>query len=105
MGDTLMLTAGAATTLTSTIFDTSPSGVVTRTGTPVLAAGALPVAVTRDADATVVGSATPSKETTEPAVNPAPFTVSVKFPTMTGEGLTEEMLGIGMIVTLAVPLL
>ena len=103
-GETLTVTAAAATTATDTVFETSPSVVDTVTGTDVFAAGALPVAVTRVDETTVVGSAAPSKETTDPAVNPAPLTVSVKLPTGTGDGLTDVIVGNGMIVTLAVPL-
>ena len=78
---------------------------MTTTGTDDFAAGAFPVACNWVADRTVVGSsATPSNEMVDPAVNPTPFTVSVKSPTGTGEGLTEEIAGRGRTVTDALPL-
>jgi hypothetical protein len=46
----------------------------------------------------VVASDVPSNETTDPAVNPAPVTVSVKAPAGIGEGLTDVMPGRGMMV-------
>src|SRR4249920_169928 len=49
----------------------------------------------------VVGSARPSNDTTDPAVKPPPFTVSVKLPVATGDGLTDEMAGSGRIVIAA----
>src|SRR4029077_20866659 len=75
----------------------------TTTGTELLAAGALPVAVSRVDDTKLVPSATPSNETTDPATNPAPSTVSVKLPAGTGDGLTDEMLGSGRMVTEELP--
>ena len=45
VGEMAIVTAGGATTFTDTVFETSPSGVVTLTGTDTFAAGALPVAV------------------------------------------------------------
>jgi hypothetical protein len=54
-------------------------------------------------DTKVVASAAPSNETTDPAMNPTPVTVSVKLPVASGEGLTDEMLGSGRMVTRALP--
>ena len=65
--------------------------MLTTTGTDGLAAGAFPVAVSRVDDTKVVASAAPSNDTTEPATNPAPLTVSVKLPAGTGDGLTDVM--------------
>src|SRR5262245_24861897 len=98
-----MLTA-AAVTLTKTVFDVSASGVVTTTGTDDVATAALPVAVSFVADTKVVASAVPSNDTLDPGTNAFPFTVSVKLPTGTGDGLTELMLGCGRTVTEADPL-
>ena len=58
----------------------------------------MPVAVSLVEETTLVASAAPSNETTEPVLYPTPFTVSVKFPVYTGDGLTDEMLGSGRIV-------
>src|SRR5258708_11569585 len=97
--------AGAGATMsTRTVFEMPPSGVETTTGTDDFAAAALPGAVSLVDDTKLVGSATPSNDTTEPATNPPPVTVSVKLPTKTGEGLTAVMLAAGMTVTAAVPL-
>jgi hypothetical protein len=62
------------------------------------------VAVSVVEDRTLVVSAAPSNDTTDPAINPAPFTVSVNVPGATGDGLIDEMLGSGrtVIVALAV---
>ena len=46
----------------------------------------------------------PSNDTSDPAWKPAPLTVSVKLPTVTGDGLTDAMLGSGRMVTVALPL-
>ena len=100
-GDTVTLTA---TTFTDTVFDTSPSGVFTTTGTPVRGLEALAWAVRRVADTNVVGSAVPPNDTTDPGMKPAPFSVSVTLPTGIGDGLTLLMLGSGRIVTDALPL-
>jgi hypothetical protein len=43
------------------------------------------------------------KYTTDPLVNPAPVTVSVKFPVLIGDGLTDEMFGIARTVTAEAP--
>ena len=83
--------------------ETAPSGVFTTTGTDCCGAEALPDPVSLVADTNVVESGAPAKEITDPATNPVPFTVSVKLPTGTGDGLTEEMLGSGRIVTDALP--
>lgn len=98
------MTGGGATTFTKTVFETSPSGVVTLTGTDAFATGALPVAVNVVDDTNVVGNWAPSNDTIEPVTNPAPLTVTVKFPAGIGDGLTDVMLACGMIVADAVPL-
>ena len=103
VGEMVMATGGGAVTFTNAVFETSPSGVLTTTGTDDFGDGALPVAVSFDDDTKVVASATPSNATAEPVTNPTPFTVIVKFPAGTGDGLTELMLGSGMIVTDAAP--
>ena len=73
--------------------------VVTTTGTELLGAAALPVAVNRVDETTVVASGTPSNETTGPDVNPSPLTVIEKLPTATGDGLIDVIVGRGTIVT------
>ena len=102
VGEMVTITAGAVT-FTNTVFDTSPSVVLTTTGTDAFGEGAFPVAVSCVDETTVVGSAAPSKEMIEPAVNPAPFTVRLKLPAGIEDGFTELMLGIGMIVTAELP--
>jgi hypothetical protein len=77
---------------TNAVFDTSPSGAVTLTGTDDCGAGALPVAVKVVEETTLVVNGALSNDTVVPATNPAPLTVNVKFPTVTGDGLTEVML-------------
>ena len=77
--------------------------MVTKTGTDCFAAGALPFARSCEADTRAVGSARPSRDTSDPEVKPTPFTVSVKLPVGTGDGLTDEMAGSGMIVIAALP--
>jgi len=64
---------------------------------------ALPAAVSADADTNVVESGLLSNSTTEPGMNPAPFTVSVNAPVLIGDGVTAEMPGSGMIVADALP--
>ena len=103
-GEIAIETGRGATTFTKTVFETSPSGVVTLTGTDDFGAGALPVAVNAIGDTKFVASSAPSNDTIEPATNPAPSTVSVKLPAVTGDGLTDVMLACGMIVAIAVPL-
>ena len=103
-GVMLMLTAGAATTSIKNALDDVPSGAVTTTGTDVFGAAAVPVAESCVDDPTVVGSAWPSNETMEPLVKPVPATVIVNAPLTIGDGVTEEMLGGGMIETAALPL-
>src|SRR5580765_3102566 len=76
VGDTTIVTGGAATTFTDTVFDTSPSGAVTLTGTDDFGAGALPVAVSVVDDTTLVVNGALSNDTVVPATNPAPLTVS-----------------------------
>src|SRR5262245_6534537 len=90
--------------LTKTVFEASLSAVVTLTGTDDFASGAFPVAVNFDDDTKFVVNCTLSKEIVEPGLNPAPLTVSVKLPVITGDGLTEVMFACGMTVTAAVPL-
>src|SRR5258707_739108 len=104
VGETVMLTGGWAITLTKNVFDTAPSGVFPTTGTADFGAGAFPAAESCVDETKVVDSGAPSKETTEPDVKHAPLTVSVKLPTLTGDGLTAEMLGKGRIVTDELPL-
>jgi hypothetical protein len=94
---------GADTTSTYKVFDVSPSGVLTTTGSANRGAAALPVAVTRMDETNVVASATPSNDTTDPVVKPTPLTVSVKSPVGTGDGLTDETAGSGRIVTDELP--
>ena len=103
VGEMEIATGAGATTFTENVLETSPSGVLTTTGTDDFAAGAFPVARNCVADRNVVASALPSNETVELAMNPTPFTVSVKAPTGTGDGLTDEIAGRGRIVTAAVP--
>ena len=103
VGEIVMLTAAGALTSTKKVFEVSPSVVVTTTGTDVRALGALPVAVNRVDDAKLVARALPSNHTTDPVTNPTPFTVSVKLPAGTGDGLTDEMFGSGRIVTEELP--
>ena len=76
VGEIVMVIAGGVVTLTKKVFDVSPSGVFTMTGTDDLAVGALPVAVRLVDDSKLVASAAPSNDTTEPATNPTPSTVS-----------------------------
>lgn len=102
-GEIAIVTVGA-TTSTNTVFEVSPSGVLTLTGTEDFGVDALPVAVNFTADTNVVVKVTPSNDATEPATNPTPFTVNVKVPVVSGDGLTDVMLACGMIVTVAVPL-
>jgi hypothetical protein len=87
-----------------TVLDVSLSGVFTTTGTFDRTLRALPVARNRVDDTNVVGSAVPPKDTTDPGMKPIPFTVSVKLPTLIGEGLTVEIVGSGRMVTVALPL-
>ena len=105
VGDTETLTCVwvTAVTVTEAVFELSPSGVCTTTGT-VFAVGALPVAVRLVADTNVVGNAAPSKVTTDPATKAAPVMAIVKLPVVNELGLMDAMLGFGMIVTDAVPL-
>ena len=103
-GDSVTLTGcGGATIATKTAVDTSPSEVLTTIGTDGFGAGALPIAVSFNDETNVVASATPSNETLEPAVNPAPLIVSVKLPAGTGEGATDVTLGSGRMVIEALP--
>ena len=95
VGEIVMVTAGGAVTFTYAVLDTSPSGVFTTIGTDSCGVGALPDAVSCVEDTKAVASGAPSKVTTDPTINPAPFTVSVKLPAVTGDGLTDEMLGSG----------
>ena len=53
----------AATMERNAVFEVSPSGVVTNTGTDSFGAGALPVALSAVAEPNVVGSTTPSNLT------------------------------------------
>src|SRR5262245_9326433 len=101
VGEIVMLTGGGAVTSTNAVFDPSPSGVRTTTGTPDFTAGPLPAAVSSVEDDTVVAKSTPSKETMAPGTKPAPFTVSMKFPVVRGDGLSDVMLGWGRIVAVA----
>ena len=86
------------------MFDVSPSVVVTTTGTDDFAAGALPSTMTFVIDEEIVVVALPSKETLEPVVKPTPLIVRVKLPGCTWTGLTDMIVGSGMIVTAAAPL-
>ena len=96
VGEMEIAIGAGATTFTENVLETSPSGVLTTTGTDDFAAGAFPDARNCVADKTVVGSsAAPSNEIIDPAVNPTPFTVNVKFPTGTGDGVTDEIAGRG----------
>ena len=86
------------------VFDVSPSVVVTTTGTDDFAAGALPSTTTVVVDEETVVVALPSKETFDPVVKPTPLMVSVKFPGCTCTGLTDMIVGSGMMVTADAPL-
>jgi hypothetical protein len=103
-GEMLMLTDAGCTIATYTVFETSPSGVATNTGADDLGDGALPAPVSTLVETKVVGNVTPSTEIVEPDTKPAPFTVMMKLPVESELGLTEEMLGLGMSATEAVPL-
>jgi len=104
VGEIEIATGAAAVTSTIYVLETSPSGVLTATGTDSLAAGALPLARNCVADTNVVGCRTaPSNEMVEPLVNPTPLTVRVKAPAGIGDGVTEEIAGRGRIVTAALP--
>ena len=65
-GEMVMLTHGAWTTATDTVFDTSPSGVFTTTATDAFEDAALPVPVNLVGDTNVVASGAPSKAMLEP---------------------------------------
>src|SRR5688572_10214521 len=69
VGEIVIPTGRGAVTFRYTVFDTSPSGVPTTTGTADLAAGAFPVAVSVVADTNVVASDPPSNRITEPMTN------------------------------------
>ena len=103
VGETVTVTGGF-TTATFTGPDTPPSGFVTVTGTPLLVDEAVPVAVSFVAELKVVARAVPPNFTTAPLWKPVPFTVSVKLPTVSGEGLSEMMAGGGTTVTDALPI-
>ena len=103
VGDTVTVTGGF-TTATFTGSDTPPSGFDTVTGTPLLVDDAFPVAVSFVAELKVVARGVPPKLTTAPFWNPVPFTVSVKLPTVSGEGLSEVIAGRGTTVTAALPI-
>jgi len=81
-----------------------PSGFVTVTGIPLLVDEAFPVAVSFVAELKVVDKDVPLNLTTAPLWKPVPFTVSVKLPTVRGEGLSEVIAGRGMTVTDALPI-
>ena len=105
VGEMVIVTlAGAAVTDTNSVFDISPSAMDAMTATEDLAAGALPVAVSRVADTKVVARGAPSNETTAPGAKPAPSTVRVKLPTGIEAGLIDVRLACGKIVTDADPL-
>ena len=86
------------------VFDVSPSVVMTTTGTDDFGAGALPSTTTVVVDEESVVVALPSKETSDPVVKPTPLTVRVKLPGCTCAGLTDMIVGSGMIVTADEPL-
>src|SRR5262245_48584810 len=70
VGEMVMLTGGGAgaVTVTSTVFEYSPSGVLTLTGTADFATGAVPVAVNRAGETNVVVNGPPSKDTSDPEI-------------------------------------
>ena len=103
-GETLIVTCAGCTIATDTVFETSPSGVLTTTGADGFAVAAVPVPLNRLPDTNVVGSVVPSNEITEPLTKPAPFTVSVNGPVGTGDGETDVIDGAGMMVTEEAPL-
>lgn len=76
---------------------------MTTTGTDVLGAGALPDADSCVEETKLVASETPSNDTTDPLVNPAPATAIVNAPATTGDGVTDEILVRGIIETAALP--
>ncbi len=86
------------------VFEVSPSVVVTTTGTDDFGAGALPSTMTVVVDEESVVVVLPSKETLDPVVKPAPLMVRVKLPGFTCAGLTDMIVGSGMIVTTDEPL-
>ena len=86
------------------MFDVSPSDAVTTTGTEDFGAGAFPRIMTVVADEESVVVVLPSKETFDPVVKPTPLIVRVKLPGCTCAGLTDMIVGNGMIVTADEPL-
>src|SRR5262245_18907249 len=100
----VMLTGAGATTFREKRLDASPSGVLTTTRASVLGVETNPLADSWVDETNVVASAAPSSDTTDPFINPPPFTAIVNEPVSNGDGVTEEIDGIGMIVTDELPL-
>jgi hypothetical protein len=104
VGETLTLIADGCDTATLTALDTPPSGLLTVTGTPLLAAEVAPLALSLVGESKVVLRDALPNLTTAPFWKPVPLRVSVKLPVCTWFGLMDVIAGNGAMVTAAAPM-